>query len=999
MTPTPSPGFGIEYGTGFGTHDEDGVSEAALPPTVRTSRPPSGLSHYSAQRPPSFAGAAGGLPARTPSLRSRRSSYSSVSKEKTGYAKNKLSAESWVRQNSFNDEAEGIVNTKEHRTERSVRRVNSQDSLRQKSIASIGWSEPTTTTTTTRSQSPALSRAEQIIAKATTPPLSSSRRRLYLTDSNSAEEQSIATSPLVEEVSEGAEDPLTPSPLPDQEDKRLQGPSPAKNLIVDSIPMRTSSLRLSHSSSPVREKKRGKKSKRAVEKGEKSENIEKMPKQKKLGLEESSSSEEAAASRKVDSVVGPAKTIPESSWADLGEEDDTVRRIRQLQEQRKSRLMDAQTIVVPKVVNATTNQEPVPVRPNPPTMAQNVESPPVPHRRPLSSRASNDPPVKAHKVLGIPLENSGVPTRGHTVIGTTGWDASARRRNLSLDDKKLQVRPGTSSSPTPPLSLDYSYAEAVDALQGVQRELQTPTKHRRIPSERTSEQLPRISAQYPGTQVKLVPSETHSPESTSLRMTKSQRRKQENRWTHYHPDLPLEFEKKKNRRKSTSDARNTSRQYADLDSEALPGPRRDSIEIAVTEYLQHNRMSRKIKHPISGRVISFSEVGDRNGAAVFVCVGMGLTRYVTAFYDELATTLRLRLITVDRPGVGGSEPYPPHDRSGPLNWPEDILAVCEELNIQKFSMVAHSAGAIYTLATALIMPHMIHGKVHLLAPWIPPSQLGAVSHSTASAQPAGALPRSQRILRVLPTTFLKAANSSFMTATSASLRPATKRTRSQRNNDMPSPGRERPATRDGGVPTTTPDFNRRESMMLMDQYMPDINKMENMPIPAPAENPNSLARQPSLVMTATATPMDPSFEFAAAALNAAEHTEKERKTEYTSRLTERTWDLAVKDSNPATDLLVCLERHRSVGFRYTDVSAETVVTHGSEDKRVPLANVRWLVDQMNRRPNTRSGDPEVRSATRSCELRVLEGEGHGLMASPSIMGDVLTEIAGYWKGW
>ena len=150
--------------------------------------------------------------------------------------------------------------------------------------------------------------------------------------------------------------------------------------------------------------------------------------------------------------------------------------------------------------------------------------------------------------------------------------------------------------------------------------------------------------------------------------------------------------------------------YADLPAgHEPPMPRRDSTEIAINEYLHAERLNRKIKHPLTGRSISFSEVGDPTGAPVFVCVGMGLTRYVAAFYDELAATLRLRLITVDRPGVGSSEPYPPSDKSGPLSWPDDVLAVCQHLGIAKFSMLAHSAGAIYALATALILPHLIKG--------------------------------------------------------------------------------------------------------------------------------------------------------------------------------------------------------------------------------------------------------------------------------------------------
>lgn len=94
----------------------------------------------------------------------------------------------------------------------------------------------------------------------------------------------------------------------------------------------------------------------------------------------------------------------------------------------------------------------------------------------------------------------------------------------------------------------------------------------------------------------------------------------------------------------------------------------DSIDDAVESYLCSPRLSQKIRHPQTGRTISFSEVGDANGSAVFCCVGMGLTRYITAFYDELALTLKLRLITPDRPGVGDSEPYA-DGTATPLGWP------------------------------------------------------------------------------------------------------------------------------------------------------------------------------------------------------------------------------------------------------------------------------------------------------------------------------------------
>ncbi|KAI5798780.1 Alpha/Beta hydrolase protein [Pyronema domesticum] len=187
----------------------------------------------------------------------------------------------------------------------------------------------------------------------------------------------------------------------------------------------------------------------------------------------------------------------------------------------------------------------------------------------------------------------------------------------------------------------------------------------------------------------------------------------------------------------------------------------DSVDDAVDAYLCSPRLTQKIRMPTSGRTVSFSEVGDPQGFAVFVCVGMGLTRYVTAFYDELALTLGLRLITPDRPGVGESDPVDETEQAV-LNWPDDVLYICQALKITKFSILAHSAGAIYALATALRMPGHIRGKIHLLAPWIPPSQMESVVSTGDNKEKAGSIPTSQRILRALPTPILKAANSSFI---------------------------------------------------------------------------------------------------------------------------------------------------------------------------------------------------------------------------------------------
>ncbi|KAL8771132.1 MAG: hypothetical protein Q9209_003303 [Squamulea sp. 1 TL-2023] len=377
----------------------------------------------------------------------------------------------------------------------------------------------------------------------------------------------------------------------------------------------------------------------------------------------------------------------------------------------------------------------------------------------------------------------------------------------------------------------------------------------------------------------------------------------------------------------------------------------DPIEIGVHEYLSAPRLTQKTAHPETGRVISFSEVGDPEGSVVICCVGMGLTRHITAFYDDLAKTLKLRLITLDRPGVGESE-MRADGLDTPLGWPDDVLAICQKLNVTKFSLLAHSAGAIYALATALRLPQHIRGRIHLLAPWIPPSQMSGIGTHQESL-PVSALPLSQRLLQSLPTTFLKAANSNYLRTTSAS------------------------------VTTSLPKSPRRSKQKSTTIETPTPHA----PVKAPAEgeplkNPKTrgvAVRQDSLPRIATPSndsDISPSF------VKPTHLSEKERQSTYDSRLMSAIWDASTTGANPAVDLLVCLERKQSIGFRYVDITRSVIIHHGSKDTRVPIENVKWLGKTM-----------------RKCEVRVLEGEGHGLMASASVMGNILMEIAKEWEDW
>lgn len=388
------------------------------------------------------------------------------------------------------------------------------------------------------------------------------------------------------------------------------------------------------------------------------------------------------------------------------------------------------------------------------------------------------------------------------------------------------------------------------------------------------------------------------------------------------------------------------------------------VDDAVEKYLSAPRLSQTVKSQ-TGRVVSFSEVGDANGSVVFCCVGMGLTRYLTAFYDELAASLNLRLITPDRPGVGGSEPYPDNNDT-PLGWPDDVRMICEQLHITKFSILAHSAGAIYALATALRMPQHIRCRVHLLAPWIPPSQMSAIG-THQEPLPSTAIPYSQRLLRSLPTPLLRVANSSWLSFTSNSVTTSLPRTPKQRSKRKDNSSSTTPTT---GV---TPDATSSIATMANGEN-PDLDK-ENLKPP--------MLRRGTSAFHNIATESRPDLRAPTTMdLVVASKDAKDKDPDYKNRLTSAIWDAATTNANAAVDLIVCLERKQPIGFRYVDITRAVVIHHGSKDNRVPVENVKWLGNLMRR-----------------CEVRVLEGEGHGLMASAAVMSNVLEEMSREWDDW
>lgn len=192
-------------------------------------------------------------------------------------------------------------------------------------------------------------------------------------------------------------------------------------------------------------------------------------------------------------------------------------------------------------------------------------------------------------------------------------------------------------------------------------------------------------------------------------------------------------------RKSTSESRasfTSTRLTPDSSSRYSTDPDEESAMISNS-----SRFTTLLRLEL-GLVVSFADIGDAAGHPVFIFLGLGCVRYLVGLYEEIAASLGLRLICIDRWGLGRTTAVSEEQRSFD-QWATIVEEVANKLDVKRFSILAHSAGAAYALATAIRVPHRLAGSLHLLAPWVP----GA--HDSLSGP--------YRLLRYLPTGIIKTA--------------------------------------------------------------------------------------------------------------------------------------------------------------------------------------------------------------------------------------------------
>ena len=124
------------------------------------------------------------------------------------------------------------------------------------------------------------------------------------------------------------------------------------------------------------------------------------------------------------------------------------------------------------------------------------------------------------------------------------------------------------------------------------------------------------------------------------------------------------------------------------------------------------------------RQIGFAEFGAPQGRAIFWLHGTpGARSQIPPRRASIAEQADIRLIGIDRPGIGSSTPY---QYENVLEFAEDLRTIADTLGIDKMAVVGLSGGGPYTLACAAAMPERVvaAGVVGGVAPTCGPDRIG-----------------------------------------------------------------------------------------------------------------------------------------------------------------------------------------------------------------------------------------------------------------------------------
>ncbi|KAI8930156.1 Alpha/Beta hydrolase protein [Entophlyctis helioformis] len=133
-----------------------------------------------------------------------------------------------------------------------------------------------------------------------------------------------------------------------------------------------------------------------------------------------------------------------------------------------------------------------------------------------------------------------------------------------------------------------------------------------------------------------------------------------------------------------------------------------------------------------GRTLAYEEyicpasTGSDSLPTVLLFPGIPGSRLFTHPLVAQGSPLGIRLLSIDRPGLGLSTPKPNRQIS---DWPADVAELLDQLHLDKVSVIGYSAGGPYALAVAHALPDRLH-KVAVVSSISPRDAPGIYTNMT-----------------------------------------------------------------------------------------------------------------------------------------------------------------------------------------------------------------------------------------------------------------------------
>ena len=309
----------------------------------------------------------------------------------------------------------------------------------------------------------------------------------------------------------------------------------------------------------------------------------------------------------------------------------------------------------------------------------------------------------------------------------------------------------------------------------------------------------------------------------------------------------------------------------------------------------------------------------------------------------------------------------------------------DQMRVQKFGMLAHSAGAPYAMATALHVPERVLGRIHLLCPWVDFEAGGGESEERDGADPEiDTSLAAYKWLKYVPNSVIKTAQEAEWKFQGWMLgKPPIKGASVGIGHDAGAHSSYDAASGTGAiggrqlvsvdmdVPRTAESPNQplRLANVHAVDYTGIVRESEDTPHTSTASGPRhkilstagdleTLLRSPTTrpVSSCDSQPRNETSSFVRALLQASH---------------------AEALSGGTADLLTILGKaSKPWGFSHEDVGHPCKIMWGELDDKISESSMRRLEREMT-----------------SAQLTILPGQGHNLMTSSTVMVDVMESLA------